>query len=673
MLWPLSDDTNVILLLSAWLGGERQHTPLTLQEYNLLASWLHRQSYRPRNLADVSCTEKAAQETGLSHERLSALLDRRITLGFYLEEWQRRGFWVLGRGDPVYPDRVRKLLRSQAPPVLFGTGKIQLLDQGGLAVVGPDQITQTSAEQTKELTELCAQKECAIVVAGKETTAMSAINAGGSVTALLQGKKFGSPMDKFFRQAHAAGKFAALSSRSPVDNRSFSQEAEVGHLLMAICDSAVYVDGTELGVDRYCLASAMQEFQGQKKCFVWTDNSATAPAQQLLQIGIQPWNTETANRNDAFTPSRNINQYASLQSDDSHTGAKITEQKTTTTEADSPTPDAEDTAWEIGIQLELFPSRMDWDDFLSKDAAAILLLCIPLETGAGYVPLSLKEFYQVKEVLQQRQWTFGTLRDEERMLQVSADTKIKHGRMHQLLAPSRDIKLGANLNKWEQLHHAWVLTQSDPNYPKTDRSEMPPLIFGVGNQSILRTDKLAIIGPDALPRRSVRKALEMAKEAVGQGQTIIAAGHLKVARKIVDTVLANNGCAIWILYDATLEKQFATPYRQAIRHNRLLIITSQIPSYPAPCGEEAMTGRLAVELTDALLYIDGANSKTRKDRFEIKESVLRHLNICKFFHGRFVSPEGQELLDRGIRLWTEEEPHQETEEKHISSPPALLW
>lgn len=299
MTWPLSGDTNVMMLLCTWLGGEEGHLPLEIQEYNTLVRWLHQNDYRPENLIDRTCAETAARQTGLGDDRLKALLGRSITLGFYLEEWRRRDYWIVGRGDVAYPKRVRQHLRSFAPPVLFGMGEPKLLDQDATAVIGPDQVMVQSNEHARTMAAFCAQHHRTLVAAGKQTisagVAESGIGHGGSVIWVLQGPVFGEPLRKSFRRAKTAGKFMMLSGRSPVDKRPLSQEPEVGRIAIALCDSAMYIDGTELSGDRYCLEDAMYRVLDQRKCFVWCMGQATAAAERLLQRGATPWiDTEMA-------------------------------------------------------------------------------------------------------------------------------------------------------------------------------------------------------------------------------------------------------------------------------------------------------------------------------------------------------------------------------------------
>jgi hypothetical protein len=340
MAWPLSDDTNVTLLLCAWFGGEQEHKPLTLSEYNLLATWLHQNDHRPKDLAGNSCAENAARETRLDYHRISGLLERRITLGFHLEEWQRRDYWIVGRGDAAYPKRIKQSMKSQAPPVLFGTGEVTIIDQGGTAIVGPEGATQQSADSVQQLAKFYAENGHAIIVAGRlsigENAVKSALNAEGSVIWVLQGAELNVPLEKPLRRSRAAGKTVLLSSRSPVDKRSLSKEPQVGQMLLTLCDSVVYVDSSEISTDRYCVESAVSEFLGLRRCFVYVSGEPTESAFELTDSGAESWKKELLEISDESpevqpeviegSPERSdISEQEHAQTDDSDPEIKLSE------------------------------------------------------------------------------------------------------------------------------------------------------------------------------------------------------------------------------------------------------------------------------------------------------------------------------------------------------------
>ncbi|MCY4224466.1 MAG: hypothetical protein OXF06_06465 [Bacteroidetes bacterium] len=292
-MWTLTEDTTEVALLCAWFAGE--HHPLALHEYNAIASWLKHQELRPANLIDPSCLEEASQSTGLDLDRLTGLQNRRISMGFYLEEWKRRGIWMIGRGDEDYPVRIRTQLRSKAPPILYGIGEISLLNSGGTAMIGPSPPASEYSESLSGMVRLCAEHQSTIITAGKLSPATDAIEisiqCGGTFIWLLQGSLLAEPLSKPFRDTKASGKIVLLSTRSPADPRFVSGEPELGQLIITLCDSIIHIDGTELSMDWLHTTEIIHQAIPKKKCFIWTGHFATSVAEHLIQCGAIPWST----------------------------------------------------------------------------------------------------------------------------------------------------------------------------------------------------------------------------------------------------------------------------------------------------------------------------------------------------------------------------------------------
>ncbi len=297
------------------------------------------------------------------------------------------------------------------------------------------------------------------------------------------------------------------------------------------------------------------------------------------------------------------------------------------------------------------------ENALTDDANAILLLCAFQGGEAEHQPLNIKEYNQVARSLHESDRCPGDLLFTESVAEIARDSYISPDRLRWLL--DRRINLGFRLEEWQR-KGIWVLARSDENYPKIIRKRMgnsaPPLIFGTGNQALLNTGGLAIIGPDKNPDGRIEKVCKVAGKFVSQGQNIIAAGHLRMAERIVQVVRENTGHAIWVLHNRYLRLRFKKSYRQAISDDHLVMITAQSPHAPEESGEKSVIGGLATGLATRILYVDGSNSAERKDQYEIKKAALRRSEDCWLFHGSTISPEGQELGKGGAQLWNERRP-----------------
>ena len=80
-----------------------------------------------------------------------ALLSRSPALALALEKWQRAGLWVITRSDPDYPARLKKQLKNNSSPLFFGCGNRQLLNQGGLTVVGSSNAAEGDLDFARQL------------------------------------------------------------------------------------------------------------------------------------------------------------------------------------------------------------------------------------------------------------------------------------------------------------------------------------------------------------------------------------------------------------------------------------------------------------------------------------------------------------------------------------------
>ncbi len=185
----LTPDGQVIALLCSTLGlaSSRELKPLSPREWHELSDALRNSELsRPGDLLgrhpeEISIALGASPDMAL---RLARLLSRGGQLAFELEHLASRGVWVLTRAEDAYPQRLKKLLRTQAPPVLYGAGRQETLEQTALAVVGSRDADPDALQFTRELARTCARQHVTVVsgaARGVDREAMgAAIGAGGS-------------------------------------------------------------------------------------------------------------------------------------------------------------------------------------------------------------------------------------------------------------------------------------------------------------------------------------------------------------------------------------------------------------------------------------------------------------------------------------------------------------
>jgi len=106
-------NTQTILLLTTRLNESGANVkPLTIGEWNKLSAWLYALEKEPGTLltGDAASLLSGWTDSKIPRERIIALLNRSVTLGFTTEKWMRAGIWFLIKPDDHYPRLLRKRL-----------------------------------------------------------------------------------------------------------------------------------------------------------------------------------------------------------------------------------------------------------------------------------------------------------------------------------------------------------------------------------------------------------------------------------------------------------------------------------------------------------------------------------------------------------------------------------
>lgn len=192
---PLQGDALATLLLASHLAlTERMRSeakPLSGLEWNRLTDDLKERALRPADLLGKGVSELQSL-LALSTEmagRIATLIGRGVQLALELERLHGRGIWVLTRSDEAYPQVLKRRLKKDAPPVLFGAGAVPLLQQGFLAVVGSRHVDEAGSAFATDVGVAVAKSGLVVVSGGAQGVDRLAIegglSAGGSAIAVL--------------------------------------------------------------------------------------------------------------------------------------------------------------------------------------------------------------------------------------------------------------------------------------------------------------------------------------------------------------------------------------------------------------------------------------------------------------------------------------------------------
>ncbi len=254
----LSQNAQTILLLTAPLlaGGSRPSVrPLSLGDYNNLVRHLHDTELEPANLLDSEGLREldsswSALKTKRTLQDVRQLLDRGFLLAQALERWSARAIWVVTRPDDDYPNRIRKKMGGKAPPVLYGCGDRDALDDGGLAVVGSRKVNEELIAYTERVGQLAAEAEVPIVSGGARGVDQAAmrgsLESGGHAIGVLGNNLERAALDRGNREPLMDGRLVLISSFDPAVRFRGWQAMERNKQIYALADAALVVN-SDLG------------------------------------------------------------------------------------------------------------------------------------------------------------------------------------------------------------------------------------------------------------------------------------------------------------------------------------------------------------------------------------------------------------------------------------------
>lgn len=255
---------DAILLLNLPFSGEHAAPkPLTEGQYRKFALWLNRRNQTPGDLLTddrniILNDWDDHTELGYSRvkkptrEHIELLLERNPALDHAKEEWQCEGLWVLTRADEQYPARLRKRLLSKSPPVLFGCGEINLLNQASIAVVGSRHVAQEELDFSIKFGKHVTS-EGAIVVSGgargvDQAAMRGAMHADGAAVGVMAEGILPRRRSDEERQNIQDGQLSLVSQFSPETRWRGYQAMSRNKLIYCLSDAALVVasaDGTK--------------------------------------------------------------------------------------------------------------------------------------------------------------------------------------------------------------------------------------------------------------------------------------------------------------------------------------------------------------------------------------------------------------------------------------------
>ena len=293
----VSATTKAVLMLVAPLlagGHTAPSLPLTTPEYRRLAQALRRLDRCPGDLLAPGAPELLQNlESQFNRPRLEQLLGRGLQLTLALEQWQQRSIQVLSRADAAYPHRLKHVLGHSCPVLLYVCGHLELLQRGGLAVVGSRNASPALLAYTRQVGALAAGAGTVVVSGGArgvdQTSMQAAATAGGAVVGVLPHGLAQAVLQRDHRDAILAQELLLCSPYDPGARFTAWQALGRNKVIYALAAAALVVEA-ETGKGGTWRGAQEQLLQfGKVPIYTRSRGPASAGLEALGALGAQPW------------------------------------------------------------------------------------------------------------------------------------------------------------------------------------------------------------------------------------------------------------------------------------------------------------------------------------------------------------------------------------------------
>jgi predicted Rossmann fold nucleotide-binding protein DprA/Smf involved in DNA uptake len=247
---------------------------------------------------------------------------------------------------------------------------------------------------------------------------------------------------------------------------------------------------------------------------------------------------------------------------------------------------------------------------LTNDTKTTILLCGVFGKDNSVKPLTLREYNILVKWLMKTGERPDFLLQEDSLVVASKDTGLEYSKLKSLLG--RGVQLGFTIEEWHR-NGIWVLSRSDKDYPSRYRNKLkdsaPPILFGVGDKSLLDLGGLAVVGSRNVDHRGEEFTRDVAERCVTEGIAIISGGAKGVDQTSMSSALGCGGSAIGVLADGLQRKSLERSSRIAIQEKRLVLISPYNPNARFTVGTAMARNKLIYGLADYGLVVSSEYNK----------------------------------------------------------------
>lgn len=158
-----------------------------------------------------------------------------------------------------------------------------------------------------------------------------------------------------------------------------------------------------------------------------------------------------------------------------------------------------------------------------------------------------------------------------------------------------------------------MLSRADLEYPKRLKARLkdisPPIIYGCGDEAILNTGGLAVVGSRHVDDAIVEYTQDVGRLAAKAGRSILSGAARGVDQAAMQGALEAGGSVVGVLADSLERFAMNRTHRSFLMESKLVLISPYDPSTGFNVGHTMQRNKLIYALADAALV---ANSDYQK-------------------------------------------------------------
>jgi predicted Rossmann fold nucleotide-binding protein DprA/Smf involved in DNA uptake len=295
---------------------------------------------------------------------------------------------------------------------------------------------------------------------------------------------------------------------------------------------------------------------------------------------------------------------------------------------------------------------------LTQDTQAILLLCARLgQRDGGYAkPLTTHQYSTLARWLHEQSLRpRDLLRDVGRNRLNALDLKdVTREVVESLL--ERGTALAVLIERWTS-HGLWVISRGDPEYPNRYKSYLqhaaPPILFGIGEVSILQCGGLAVVGSRHASDEELDFARRVGIKCASQQIPVISGAAKGIDSESMQTTMDQRGRAVGVLAEGLGRASVAPRYHDAILDGHLTLISPYEPDSRWFAHTAMDRNKLVYGLADAALIVSSGDEQGGTWAGAIE--ALKHKRVPVYVRTSEDSPPGnRKLIQAGARAFSEE-------------------